>query len=218
MFLHSIHMYKLAKIARQRCEEGSTEDAIVAVVLAAASLEGFLNELVGLLRFAPPETPATVLNLVEIWEDLEDTKVGTKFPLAARLLGKALERDKLPYQDFILLFQLRNQLVHLKPRVVIGVDENGKVTIPEPPKILESLRSRGLIRRIEHKGLIVSWYNEIMTPSVAAWACNVVVDIAKHFIQAIPSGPTKDLIESVFSDFIAPPGIIVGGVKPGPPG
>lgn len=69
-FWNAGNLYALTVKAYGNCKEKSSSDALAAVVLAVASLEGFINELAGFAGFRT-DTPEQLLVLKEIWDDLE---------------------------------------------------------------------------------------------------------------------------------------------------
>jgi hypothetical protein len=100
-------LFSLAKDAYARTAECSSDnspnakDAIVAVVLSVAALEGFINEFIGVATM--PEEPLwegeSIREVVPILEELERAEGSTKlkFMLVKKVItGKPYERGKPP--------------------------------------------------------------------------------------------------------------------------
>src|SRR5271169_5108838 len=117
LFLH-------AKTACKRsCEstgsaDAVTYDSLTAIVFSAAALEGFMNELpimAGELTIRQPES--TLAALHSLLEELEESRasVASKLCFARWVLsGSTFSKGEQPFQDFKLLIDVRNALLHLR--------------------------------------------------------------------------------------------------------
>ena len=136
--------------------QGGQDSALVSVVFAAASLEAFLSESVYLAEFsnyiarikgdigAASETAAT---FAQVLDDAEDSRasIESKFHLANLVLtGKAYEKGASPYQDFRLLTDLRNALVHFKSKEYFS-KMDGKPATFNQEKVVEKLKSKNVL-------------------------------------------------------------------------
>jgi hypothetical protein len=90
--------------------------ATASVLLAAAALESYANELflTGNVKFFAMEMTEEV---GEAWQGLERQKGTTfaKFDAAMTLRGHRLDKGGPAYQNARLVFKLRNALMHFKP-------------------------------------------------------------------------------------------------------
>lgn len=203
--LHSPLIFSLAAQAHERSlkarEEGKTyqEDAIAAVILAVASLEGFINDLVSLHSiFGEPLSLATIS---EHWEDFEGFTIQAKYLLLGLVLGRPFQKGAQPYQNFHLLIQLRNLLVHLKPGEILLEGDKYRW---KRPGIFEKLVDKKLISadvlKLAHHQA-TSWYLYISSVKVAAWACNTTVAVVRHVRDGLPQSSLKNATDSLLRGF-----------------
>jgi hypothetical protein len=132
MVVHSAYLLGVAREARDRAvaavkenSESWPSDANVAIILAAASTEAFINELAELvaiymaspLRKSPP-MPPQLPGFAEAMNEIEGShgSVKLKYLIASQTLrGEMFDKGAPPYQDFDILVKLRNDHMHLKP-------------------------------------------------------------------------------------------------------
>jgi len=186
--LNTLHLYKIAKLGYERAKQAGQDDlaeglsdSVVALLFSAATLEAFIGEFAELSRASGSEK---LQRIGETMDELEAGKaqLGSKFMILKLLLdGKGFARDALPYQDFQLLIDARNHIVHMKPEQLAF----------EPHKIVRGFESRGLCKQSAN-----SWpktitslphvLRQISTPAAARWSCNVVVRMAQTLREALP--------------------------------
>jgi hypothetical protein len=178
----SCHLYKLACGAYSRCSKSNggmaQPDAITAIILSVATLEGFINELTEYSDWHNPELDSLGDILSEAEEMHAQTKL--KYLLAAHTIGEPFKKGALPYQDFDLLISLRHKLVHpkqLKPKIVRQVlaRAGGGAVVDSAP-----------------------WYGLICTTAVAKWACNTTSEMIQAILDRLPTGGNKETFEMMF--------------------
>jgi len=181
--LNSGALFAIAKRASERAKEedggifGPVESALVALLFSAATLEGYISE-VAFLSGAVDTLAAhqSLTSLSSLVDEIEDSRgsVRLKYLMArAALHGRPFDKGAKPYQDFDLLFRLRDAIVHLKPDTLTG----------SPQKLLEQLRSRGLVD-LPQDGAAV-WMLTIATPEVARWACETVGNTIRALFDGV---------------------------------
>jgi hypothetical protein len=161
--------------------------AISAIILSAISTESFINEVavrlaeVGSTKVLPEGQSCDFKGIGEILKSLEEAHVQTtaKYLTAAHLLpGDPLKKGSKPYQDFKLLIDIRNHLVHPKP-------------VKKEPSFVKVFRDKGwttdvhmeLPKMLPH----TLWITQLMTPYVACWACRTSREIIHHILfQVLP--------------------------------
>ncbi len=123
---------KLLEITGQcATAEGKANDSqsIVAVVMAAATLEAFITDLVGLIEFTLKPTQKLLGELASELKGLEESRkpIAEKYEAAKEIISTVpFDKDQSPYQDFHLLLRIRNQLMH--PKVdLIHSDREGYI-------------------------------------------------------------------------------------------
>lgn len=209
VFITYLRLLLSAYEARDRASRdgatGANADAAVAVVMAVASLEAFLNELAEFVEVADANgwhqndefanklrAYATEHQRLVSGRAREQTK--EKFSAAhAVLKGAAPNWGLAPFQELGLLIAVRDDLVHVKPADQFARRNDGNVQIQAPGRVQE-LQRRGLSRRREdspHSG----WFDLLMTPELAAWAPRTT----RHAISAVldafpPETASPDLI------------------------
>jgi hypothetical protein len=191
MHFHSVQILLIAINAWGRAIEDAkrpnalTTDSILAIVMAAASTEAFINEFAEYVRtlqrdMVPPETPweklqlaaASVAEIEEQRGSVEEKYDATWQALA----GEPIKRGESPYQDFRDLVGLRNAIMHVK---TAREDEAHTGT-----RITDVLAQKG----IAFKGGIgqLPWFYRLETPAVAAWACEAARAIIVGVLDLIP--------------------------------
>jgi hypothetical protein len=78
--------------------------SLTAITLSALALEALLNAIGDLM--------------VEHWEDFDRLQPKGKLRFVAKVLNVNIDLGKQPWQDFIWLFRVRNEIAHAKPEVV----------------------------------------------------------------------------------------------------
>jgi hypothetical protein len=203
MDLHCGQVWCMACEARDRAIAAVSEnpnvwptDAIVAIVLAAASTEAFINEFAefidmwgkndpSLREMLSPAVRACADALIEI-EAARGT-LTLKYLVASLVLcGKTFDKGSNPYQDFATLIKLRNDLMHLKPQdVFVHAPDANEM---EVPKYIEALSQRGLAYTPATR-VGVSWFDRLHTVDMAKWACATAHAIILAVLAMTPDDP-----------------------------
>lgn len=194
---HSMGYILLAKAAYERTKGAQTDrtygesDAYVAIVFSALTLEAFINELAECATFPPwgHEPSAPLAGFASVMKEAEEShaQLELKYKLVKLLFTqKSYDESRPPYQDFKLLIDLRDALVHLKPMDKLLRDENGKL-IHKPPALINRLRSKNILS--EHaSGVTADFAIRVSTGAVAKWACNTAVAMVRSVLKDLPEG------------------------------
>jgi hypothetical protein len=162
------------------------QHAIACILMTAASLEAYANELFSDRdKLFSEYSPELIHNL---WETYEKKSILEKFEFALLLLRKpSMDRGARPYQDIVVLIALRNALTHFKPEWIKEADEHAKISarladkingspfLP-PPEMLFPRRWAG--------------------HSCTSWAVSSVVAFAKHF-ESVAGLSAKYVVEEM---------------------
>jgi hypothetical protein len=191
--IDSYHLYSIAKDAYYKAEQGFAtqrqNDALVAIVFAALSLEAFINELSTLAKDAKANgnSDAFLDRLIDAIdethiENQKDKTTRAKFLNTSNALSEKFDMGKKPYQDFADLFRLRDCLVHLKPedRLEVDLDDN---LVYSGRKLIDRLRSRNILldsTEVKSLPLLVS------TTKAAKWACTTAARMVIAILDKIP--------------------------------
>jgi hypothetical protein len=185
-FLNAGVLYNIAKGAYERTKSAETDttrgqnDAAVALLFSAATLEAFIMELAlhaeSGADLCPQPSPLLFLSHVLKETEASRGSIRLKYLLAKSILsGQSYDQGSKPYQDFNLLFNIRDAIVHLKPEQIK----------PRTHKIVAALSSMKLCSH-EDPNVQASWLHQITTRAVAQWACNVVRDMVNSIRDCIP--------------------------------
>jgi hypothetical protein len=206
MFINSGHLFGIAKQAYERAKAAAKHDrshesneSLIAIVFAAAAGEAFINEI-GELASQPtgffPELgpePEQVRTLAGLLSEVEDVRGTTnlKYLLGKLALsGKTFDKGANPYQDFAVLMDLRNSLMHLKFDRIESVKIN-EVHI-RYPGVIAKLQSQNILAQFEDDdNAVASWVLRVSTPAVARWACNATASIVKDIVESIPDSELR---------------------------
>jgi hypothetical protein len=170
-----------------------TTDAIVAIVLAAAAAEGFINELaenIGQYRqhassWAPNAITPQMSAAADAIFDLEfqHGSVTDKYVQASAQLGHRFDKGGKAFQNFDSLIELRNAIMHIKP-VRLSESHSGDA-------MTEALARQGhAIKRDQYS---LPWFDRLQTPATARWACDVARATILAILDLIPQTPTDPL-------------------------
>jgi len=190
-FMSSGVLYRMATRAYQRTKAAPShttrgqDDALTALLFAAATLEAFIAELAhhaeAGTQLSRVLSPAASLSGVLDEAESSRGSVRLKYLMAKAILsGRPYEKGHAPYQEFDLLFTIRDAILHHKPE---------KIT-QDPHKIVAALAPRGLCER-EEPHVKSNWLHQVTTRSVARWACNVVRDMVASLRQHFPEDSEK---------------------------
>ena len=190
---HCLELLLIAYNARNRAildaqrPNALTPDSIVAVVMAAASTEAFINkfaEHIAIFRENSIDVYSpSVLACSDVIDELEDSKaqVTAKYLIASLTLsGIAFARNKAPFQDFATLIRLRNAIRHAKPASSEDSHPGTKIT--------DGLAQRGIATPLE-PGVSFAWFNRLEVPGVARWACESARLMIVGTLDLLPATP-----------------------------
>jgi hypothetical protein len=168
--------YKSVERTRETAVNNLSDDALVAIILAASAAECFINDMAGLVtslaNVSPqPSDPGFVrlIKIGEALESLEKDNVGilAKYRVAALLLdSKEIDDGREPMQSFAQVSALRNGIVHARP---VSTEEKSKYAT-----IVANLAQRGRCKKIDEAKKNTmdaeTWWVVMRTPEVALWA------------------------------------------------
>ena len=143
--LFSIAVEAARGIAGELRASGQTA-ALTSIVFSVISLEAFLNEAREVAHDIKenPSEPEVVTAFSRLMEDADRLSLESKFILSNWLLtGKRADTGRPPYQDFSLLVNLRNALVHFDPNEPWNTFEEAAAL--RQKKIITSLESKNIL-------------------------------------------------------------------------
>jgi len=190
-FLNSGILYRMATRAYEQTKTAPSDkasgqdDALTAVLFAAATLEAFIVELalyaeLGTQSSRLSSSAGSLASILDEAESLHGS-VRLKYLIAKAVLsGRPYDKGRAPYQDFDLLFNIRNAILHHKPEKIREA----------PHKIVTALTTRHLCE-CDDVHVKSNWLHQITARAVARWACNVVRDMVASLREHVPEGSEK---------------------------
>lgn len=181
----SDRLFVIAKDGYQKSSQGPVfqqqNDAMVAIVFSALALEAFINELLVIAKWEK--------QFGFSYKGLDMKSTNKKFRLVSTDLKDPFDESSSPYEDFTDLCELRNSLVHLKPKDMMEPDKNKKY--------------EELIQRLESKEILQNYTMfkdnltlKVSTAKAAKWACEttskMVIAILDKLEKTATSSFTKD--------------------------
>jgi hypothetical protein len=169
---------------------------LTAVVFAAASLEALASEVAELadLEVRSGSTDEALQAFAEATLEAERGRgsIHLKFIVASTvLIGQPYRRGSQPYQDFAVLMNLRNAIMHLRPTALF-FDERGDWQLGVE-SVLRELQVRRLITPPPPK-TVISLLELASRRPVARWAVNTAVGMAQSFISLFPESFRSDVL------------------------
>ena len=173
----------------------SSDDALVSIIFAVLTLESVMSQVINTAKFFTEMSPKIDM-FADFLKELDDARVSLKdkYFLAHWLLcEKKLNRDTKLYQDFSLLVDIRNALVHLKP---------DKVSVKNKiDNLLKRLNDRKLLSKgfvpAYKSGMRAHWVFYISNSNVAKWACNTAASMIGGFWKETQDDKVKQFFETI---------------------
>lgn len=150
-------------------------DALDAIVFSGAALEAFIDEVMSLASQEFPGLkpgPDSIKSFASLVFEVEQFhgSIILKFLLANEVFtGRTYDKGAQPYQDFALLIELRNAIVHIKSREEVELDTSGFM-ISNPPRVIQGLSSRKITAEFDPPDLHAALISHVSTRAVARWA------------------------------------------------
>jgi len=178
----------IVKNSYDRCQNGSSSDAIVAVVFAVACLESFISDLVALSRFTHRPERKMFGTFISTLEELEEsrTQVTRKYQITKIIFtGKGFDKGCQPFQDLSLLIKIRNQLIHPVPDEFRTDEEGNPIDMNRNHKLITTLAKRDLCK--EPGKFSKDWTTYFENDQrLAKWACLTAVAMIREIFEVFP--------------------------------
>jgi hypothetical protein len=193
----SSQMFTVARVEAHRSNP-SQNDALVGIIFSALAIEAFINDLMELCEVYSRmgDKSVSIKTFVTLLKQAEESRASIELKLhlaSVAFRGAAFDRGISPYQDFNLLFKLRNTLVHAKPDTIIL--ENGEYVRKAEgvEKILSALESRNLISNEPGQ----DFFTIVTTSAVVTWAHEVAVKVTRNIVDLITDMDHKGSLEKI---------------------
>jgi hypothetical protein len=188
-------LHRLAPLASDRTDGSLDEaqqidmDTIVAVVFSAVAREAFINELAATASRCPKNDPHCVKTFASLLSEAEQAKATIRFKYElVRILLKSYDKGSKLYEDFDLLFSVRDTVIHLKTNDT-EFDTAGAIESLSHSKLLKRFRAWNIHADIDVAQFVAAapsllqWFS---TRAVARWACNVAAEMVFSILDSIP--------------------------------
>ena len=166
-----------------------------AYIMSVTALEAFINERIAISiqivtnRIAMKLADSSEKNQLKILEMLKEQDLVTKYRMMPVLLwNKAFDESRSPFQDFVSLVSIRNDIIHYKM-----------------PFYDEQKQKPKWARKLEEKHILLPqplqryriWIDEICTLEGAKWAYNTSCRIMKQFAKL-----ADGIIQATCQDYV----------------
>lgn len=181
---------RTARSSVQSDRECTSSTPLVAIVFSAAACETFINEVVSSARLAPNKNEHAE-EFAHIMESLEDSRanIKIKFMLAKRILcGRAYRKGEQPFQDFALLENVRNHVMHGKLSELKFKQGTAGFPTEDLHPSLKKMESLNILAEFPGATNVVAGsVLRLSTPAVAAWAHRSARRIIDDLVDSIPA-------------------------------
>jgi hypothetical protein len=207
---------RLLDIARKASsrEPADPDSSLVATLFSAFGAEAWINELLYRVRTSRPEE--CVGNLAQLQPliraaRLEERATGTitKYDvIGASLALETWDRGVQPFQDFDLLLEVRNFIVHQKPEATfidVYQDADARFMLVQPKLggIAERLVSRGIVDRPLTSALTPA-LALVQRSEVGIWAYAASCQFIVSMVRLLPPGGWWKLATLGLEDVVTP--------------
>jgi hypothetical protein len=166
------------------------------------AVEGFINELGECAAFTiqDHEEPPAIAAVATVLATTEDSRGSTeaKYMLAhLALTGNAYDRGGPPYQEFALLLEARNALVHHKPERWVSRGDGSEALYRQAASVRKKLEERHLTCEAAAFYPFSHLTDLIRTRAVARWAINTAWSMMQSIITAVPESECRKVLMRV---------------------
>lgn len=215
MLVNAGHLFHIAEQAYSRLpingpsEGADSSDALVAIVFSAAALEAFLNES-GELALQSTDSPleSVPLALRNVGIAMAQAEDGRGSPQLKYLVGRTIleqqpiDKGQSSYQHLDLLFKIRNEIVHLKPKEKPYHDEQTGLYMHSSNPIVERLRALRILREFPDPNTSAAFLVLIATRRAAQWACLTVAKVVRSFVGVVPQCYYRDSLSCLYRNIL----------------
>jgi hypothetical protein len=161
------------------------DDSQSTIILSVLAVESFFNEMESTLQhFSSEKLPSKLTALLAMLHEVEkcNGSLRLKIALAYYILGKKTNiRGLQPFQDFAILIDIRNSLVHPRPISFSSQTDS----FDTHHNIVKYLVSRKVIEKPTADSRRRSWRYYALNQQVSKWSydvtCNLIMDIIGYF-------------------------------------
>jgi hypothetical protein len=187
--------YLLLSIAKSSLSRASNDaqESLVAIMFSCAALESFINESYEPIRYLRRDD--ILPGLIE-YATMMQEMVSIREPLKCKyhkalshFTGTSQHKGAQPYQDFKILVDIRNSVMHNKPdtftRKFNAEEQPPQKQIEDHPKFIRQLKSN---KAIEETDFHCNWIDLVMNDKVAQWAFSTANKMIDTLISSVPPG------------------------------
>ncbi|HHC7384299.1 TPA: hypothetical protein ACN30P_003225 [Vibrio parahaemolyticus] len=177
-------------------------EAITSIIMSVSAIEAFINELSDVIEQELPYLDCQSIELANKLFSAEEQRLSLddKVRIIVEHSGEPFDLSKKPLQDFRLLVELRNALVHYKTHNHISKRSW------KPIKLLTKLRSKKILLNrpyIHQSSPAYTWFHDVSTVQAARWATDTSLAVITYLsstlntrVKHILIGFLTDIFES----------------------
>lgn len=187
--------YLLLSIAEKSLSRSSSDaqESLVAIMFSCAALESFINESYEPIRYLKRDD--ILPGIIEYATMMQAMVLGReqlkcKYDKALlHFSGTSQHKGAQPYQDFKILVNIRNSVLHNKPDTFTK-----KFNTNEPPPLKQINDHPKFIRQLKSNKIIdntdfhCNWIDLIMSEKVSQWAFSTTNKMIGKLISSAPPG------------------------------
>ncbi len=202
--LHNLARNAYLETDRERSDRSSQphHKTLISIVFSVSSLELFINELselTGAWFDTPERTPNAVSALGSVLREAEESHGSTKlkYLLAYSVLtGKPWDKSGEDFENFALLIDVRNALIHMKPSDRLERKALNEIEF-RPNRLLRKLEGKAVLTPDGATKKWEPWTIRINTRAMARWACNVSAKTTAIIADVFPECLLKSAVDTM---------------------
>ncbi|WP_353566226.1 hypothetical protein [Haloferula sargassicola] len=168
-----------------------------------------MNDLVMSLWHAADGThDRQLLSRFEILSELDSRHLSllARIKVIHLLFGQSYDEECDDHVRLKLLFDIRNQLAHLRPHSIESGGEKPRI-LTKTKGLLTDLKREGLVEKDLMQDPILDWYDVIQKERCARWAFLVATTAIRSMCNVLPDGALATYFKETYLLRAVPPGI-----------
>ncbi|MCK5707234.1 MAG: hypothetical protein KAI43_06225 [Candidatus Aureabacteria bacterium] len=195
-------LFFYARKSIERAKNGDEHESIPSILLSTIGFESFCNEMIE-ITLSQLKEPSDKIK--EQFNEITSRtcKIRDKYKILYRILSnKSIDASSSIYDDFILLFDLRNELIHRKPEKCEWDPNDPERTYSVHP-LIKRFVTKNIIPK-PHPNNPTGWFQYVNDSKVAKWALDTVILNSKYICENISDENYKKFILKIYEYTLKP--------------